>query len=155
MVKEQKKIRKMVEEVIETPTSKIWLGEDGILRQVVYPNVEITIDDVKEYLAVAVELSKGKKIPVLVDTRKIKFIDRKAREYITKEGVNVALSLALLIDSPLSRMIGNFFLGINRPSYPVKLFTSETKALEWLKGFHDSSVNIKGRISENNMAQEL
>jgi hypothetical protein len=31
--------------------------------------------------------------------------------------------------------MGNFFLGLNKPHFPTKLFTSEEKAEVWLKEF--------------------
>ena len=37
--------------------------------------------------------------------------------------------------SPLTRAIGNFFLGLNKPLMPTRLFTSEEEALAWLKTF--------------------
>ncbi len=43
-----------------------------------------------------------------------------------------ALGIQFLPKSPVIR---NFFLGINKPPYPVTLFNSEEKALEWLKTF--------------------
>jgi hypothetical protein len=42
---------------------------------------------------------------------------------------------ALIISSPLSRAIGNFFLGLNRTSMPTRLFTSEADALAWLSEY--------------------
>jgi hypothetical protein len=47
----------------------------------------------------------------------------------------VESAAALLIGSPLTRAIGNFFMGLNKPLIPTRLFTSETEALAWLKGF--------------------
>ncbi|MDH5682649.1 MAG: hypothetical protein OEZ36_13750 [Spirochaetota bacterium] len=35
-------------------------------------------------------------------------------------------------NSPISRVIGNFFLGLNRPLFPVKLFTEKNEASKWL-----------------------
>jgi hypothetical protein len=43
--------------------------------------------------------------------------------------------LALVVTSPLSRVIGNFLLRIQRPQMPASLFNSEESALRWLKGF--------------------
>ena len=34
--------------------------------------------------------------------------------------------------SPVSRTIGNFFLGLHRAPYPTRLFSSEREALGWL-----------------------
>jgi len=45
--------------------------------------------------------------------------------------------LAILIGSPVSRMLGNAYLGINKLPCPTKLFTDMEQAAEWLlKGNH-------------------
>lgn len=42
--------------------------------------------------------------------------------------------LPLLLQSPaLTRAIDNFFMGLNKPLFPTRLFTSEEEALTWLK----------------------
>jgi hypothetical protein len=35
----------------------------------------------------------------------------------------------------LSRALGNFFLGLNKPSMPTRLFDDQEQALAWLRGF--------------------
>jgi hypothetical protein len=45
------------------------------------------------------------------------------------------MSAAMLIDSAVSRMIGNIFLATQKTSFPVRLFNSEAEAIQWLKGF--------------------
>jgi hypothetical protein len=39
----------------------------------------------------------------------------------------------LIIGGPLSRIIGNFFLSVNKPLYPARLFDNEASALAWLQ----------------------
>ena len=117
-------------------TCKIWLGEDGIARSIYFPNAEETLADAKEYIATVVKISKGKRCPLFVDMRNCKSITREAREYYAGEKSAKAVSAAAgLIGSPVSRIIGNFFMRLNKPVLPTKIFTSETEALEWLKGF--------------------
>jgi len=126
----------MENEVVATPTAKVWLGEDGIVRTNYFPNVEETLADAKENIATVVKVSKGKRYPVLVGGRNVKSITREARAYYAGETTaNAVYAAAILIGSPVSRMIGNFFMNFNKPKYPLKLFTSETDAIEWLKGF--------------------
>jgi hypothetical protein len=123
-------------EEIETRTAKLYLGKDGISRSIIKPGAKITIDEIKENFAALSQITAGKKIPCLIDLRGIKSINREAREYISDEKTtNQVSTSALLVGSPLSKVIGNFSLGINKPPYPTKMFTSEEKALEWLKGF--------------------
>ena len=45
------------------------------------------------------------------------------------------VAIALLVGSPLSRVIGNFFVGLNRSTFPLRLFTSEEEAIAWLRTF--------------------
>jgi hypothetical protein len=98
--------------------------------------VEVTLENVTEVSRHLKKLSKGKKVPVFTDMRGLKSMTREARLFLSGEdAAQVTSAAALLIGSPLSKVIGNFFMGINKPPYPTKLFTSEEKALQWLKGF--------------------
>jgi len=133
---EQVREAEMENEVVLTRTAKVWLGEDGIVRANYFPNAEETLADAKESIATVVKVSKRKKCPVLVDSRNLKSITREARAYYAgEENAKVVNSTALLIDSPISKIIGNFFMNFNKPKFPTRLFTSETEAIEWLKGF--------------------
>ncbi len=123
-------------ELIETRTARIWLGEDGIIRSIVLRNAEQVLADVKENIAALVEVSQGKKRPLLVDIRIMKSVDREAREYLAgDEATRNNCATAMIVGSPLSRTIGNFIMIFNKPRFPTKLFTSEAAALAWLKEF--------------------
>jgi hypothetical protein len=60
---------------------------------------------------------------------------REAREAYAAEGHQYVSAAAVLIDNPVSRVIGNFFIGLNRPRLPMRLFVSEAEALAWLQTF--------------------
>jgi hypothetical protein len=71
-----------------------------------------------------------------VDSRNIKSISKEARKHFSTNGRTTKINcFALIIDSPLSRIIGNFFMGLNKPEIPARLFTSETEAISWLKQY--------------------
>lgn len=125
-----------VNDVIETKNARIWLGDDGIVRNVQKPGAEETLDTAKEGIAAIHKVSKGKKRPLLVDLKAQKSMSREAREFYSDDTRdNEANAVVLLVDSPVSRIIGSVFLGINKPKLPIKLFTSEGDAIAWLKGF--------------------
>ncbi len=44
-------------------------------------------------------------------------------------------AFGIIINSAVSRVLGNFYLGINKPSVPTKLFDNEIDAVKWLKQF--------------------
>lgn len=134
----------MEKEVIEITAAKISLEKDGILRIKMKDGADIELDDVKEIIETHLKLSKGKKVPVLTDARKVKAISREARQSSAEESSKISLANAVLVNSPLSRTLGRLYLGINKPSYPTKLFTSEDKAIKWLNGFNKKT-NDEGK----------
>ncbi|MFW9993407.1 MAG: hypothetical protein ACFFD4_15290 [Candidatus Odinarchaeota archaeon] len=123
--------------VIETRVARVRLEEDGIVRVVAIANRgEVMFNDAVEILAAHVKVTGGKKLPALIDMRQTGSVSREARQHLAgEEMTSVTSALALLTSSFLSKMVGNLYTGINNPGVPLKLFTSEVKAIEWLKGF--------------------
>ncbi len=125
-----------MENVVLTRISKLRFSKDGIGRIIFLPNAVITQDAIKEQFVACAKLSKGKKCPVLADARNIGSINRQARKYFaSEEALKITKAAAIVVGSPVTRVIGSFFMGLDKPPYPTKLFTSESKATEWLKRF--------------------
>ena len=121
---------------IEVRTQTIWLSDEGIVHAKLKPHIEVDHADAEEAVRAIGTLCNGKKRPVFVDISEIKFMSREARTYFAgPETANVKSAAALLIRSPLTKAIGNFFLGLNKPLFPTRLFISEAEALTWLRGF--------------------
>ena len=51
------------------------------------------------------------------------------------EATKYLTAAALIIANPVSRIIGNFFMGLNKTAFPFQLFTNQEEALKWLKSF--------------------
>ena len=115
-----------------------WMGDDGIVRTKVKPMAEVTLKEALENSKAVnsfIQQTK-KKYPLLIDSRNIKSITKEARDHFAVRNRETSINcFAVLIDSPLSRIIGNFFMGLNKPSVPAKLFTNEKDALEWLQQY--------------------
>jgi len=128
----------MENKVIETRTARIWLDQDGILHNTFLPNAEVGFEDAKEIGIANAKAAGGKKVVSLIDARKVKSAVREARKFgVRDETETTRVATAILVDSPISRVIGNFFINIDKPPYPTRLFTTETKAIDWLKEFFD------------------
>ncbi len=95
----------------------------------------ITLDVAKQAVEARLRFCEGSSHPALIDMRKIKSVTKEAREYLAREGAEGIRAGALLIGSPLTRMLGNIFLQINKPEVPTRLFTSEESAKQWLRKF--------------------
>lgn len=95
---------------------------------------EMTLTDAKEALAATAHLSQGRRLPVLVDSRGIKSQSKQARDLFgSEEAAAVCASVALLVGTPVSRVIGNFFLRRMSQPIPTQLFTEEASAIQWLR----------------------
>lgn len=122
--------------VFQTRTSKVWLGEDGIVRLISLPVKAISLADAENNWAAVAEAGQGVARPILGDIREVRGISREARKfYASDDTARIVSAIALQVDSPISRMIGNLFLGFNKPPAPVRLFGNNDEAIAWLKGF--------------------
>jgi len=113
-----------------------WMGEDGICRTKVKEDAEISLDDAMENTVVVTSFFKDKKFPIMIDARGIKSMSREARSHFSAHGRDSKTNaFDIIIKSPISRVVGNFFLGISKPSVPTKLFENEEDAKHWLQTF--------------------
>lgn len=111
-----------------------WKGEDGIVRTQVKLKIDIGITEAKENSELVNRLIGKNKAPLIVDNREIKSISKEARDHFSISNRESSVSaIAIIIDSSLSRMVANFYLGINKPKVPVKLFNQEELAVKWCK----------------------
>ena len=59
--------------------------------------------------------------------------DAEARRAYTTLDPALIYGGALVVGNPLSRALGSFFIGLNRPRVPTKLFDSVENGVQWLK----------------------
>jgi hypothetical protein len=112
------------------------LEGDGICRTIVKPDAEILLSHAIENTENVSRLFSGVPGPLFVDLRKIKSMSKEARDHFSMRGRTAKVNaIGLLIKSPVSRVIGNFYMLFSKPSTPTKLFTEEKNAIAWLKQF--------------------
>ncbi len=128
----------MKKKVIKTRNAEIWMDEHGICNQIYSSGARVTYEDTLNECRLISEMSGPEKVPILVDLNLVKSVCRESRMYYAgTEAEKIFKVAALLVGTQMSRVLGNFFIGLNKPVVPVKLFTSEKEALKWLKGFDD------------------
>jgi len=123
--------------IIQTRIGKAWLDANNILWIQILPQANITLTDAEESIQASQLLLQGiEYFGILLDIRKIKFINYQARQYyslLSTSRSSRSLAIAILVGSPVSQIIGSFFIGLNRPQKPIKLFTHGFEAIKWLK----------------------
>jgi hypothetical protein len=116
--------------------AKIWVGEDSIVRIIYVPGAEPTLEDARKILDAYHKLRKGRRLPLLIDTRTMKSFARGARQlFAGEEAQGCASAAAIIVDTPVTKVLANFYLGLSKPRLPSRLFSSEDEALAWLKGY--------------------
>lgn len=120
---------------IETRTAIVRRADDRLLRFDMRAGATVELADARELAAATRALMGATPSLVLVDLRQLRAVTREARIHLANpDAGTAAAAVALLVKSPVSRMIGNFFLGVSRASYPTRVFDSEQDALDWLAG---------------------
>jgi hypothetical protein len=111
----------------------VWeLAADGVARIRWTSGAVITDGLAGATLAELAALTFGKRVPVLADIRKVKSMTREARKHYGRV-TDMVSAIALLVASPATQVIATFFLGLNRPDVPTRMFTDEDAALTWLR----------------------
>ena len=78
-----------------------------------------------------------KSYPSLFDITEVKQTTKEARDFMANEGNDLVLASAMIVTNPMLKMMANFYIMVNRPKNPTKLFTDRESALEWLSQFRE------------------
>ncbi|MBL8613477.1 MAG: hypothetical protein JNL38_39420 [Myxococcales bacterium] len=126
-------LRPVPPEATTTRTCSLWV--DGpFLRARFLPAARVELADAVENLEVSARLTGGEPHLAIIDLRGLHSQSAEARAlFAGPEASRVSRAVALVVGSPLTRMIGNFFLGFNKPKEPTRLCASEREAEEWLQ----------------------
>lgn len=123
---------------IETTTAHL-IDEEDILYVVFKKDADVNESDVKEISAARIKLLRGKKQQlVLADIRNIGFLSNEAKKHgASEEVVAITKAMALITKSLATKIMANFFILINKPAHPTRMFRSVEDAKKWLKKFEE------------------
>ncbi|MBD3638225.1 MAG: STAS/SEC14 domain-containing protein [Crocinitomicaceae bacterium] len=116
----------------ETTTLNIILFDNGIASFRAKPSMtrEFTLKDVREIHAEIITFNRVNRLFLIHIENGMYSLE--ARKYLANVEKTLADKIAMVAQKPLQKVVGNFFLGINRPPIPIKLFTNQDEAKEWL-----------------------
>ncbi|MUP46541.1 hypothetical protein E0K83_12410 [Gramella sp. BOM4] len=109
--------------------------EDGILFFVYKANTVIDLKAAESIVKDRIRFQNEKELPILCDMRQLHIVEKPARDYLAAEGSYLAKAVALVVKELYTEKLVDVFLQTSKPSVPTRRFTSETKALEFLKQF--------------------
>lgn len=121
----------------DMPASTIWI-RDGIVYSTPKTGMSRSVSaaqmdtDIKRFR----EIVGDKKVCLVVEINpKSKPAPKEERDQVSAQMASFAKAMALIISSPVTRMMANLFFGFNPPSYHVKMFSNEKDATNWIKQY--------------------
>lgn len=121
---------------METKSALISMRPDLIVHVAFREKITIGIFEQEENRRALIEITKGKKCPVLYTAGSGIVVTREARENARKtEPYTPVLARALLSSDMTYRLLLAFYEKFYRPIIPLKSFTAEAEALRWLRKF--------------------
>ena len=95
--------------------------------------MEMDVTDAREAVQKTFAIAREKRTAVLVDLRGIRSQSRQARDYLSSSEMQpMFAAVALLIASPVSQVVGTFFMRLRQQPVPTRLFLDEEQAVDWL-----------------------
>jgi hypothetical protein len=119
--------------MVFTETSRFFMRDDGIvIHEVVSPRKQ-TVAHVQANIRAFEQVAGGQPRLLLVDMKVNYSLEPKARAYYAgPEAARGLLATALITPSAATRILGNFFLALNHPPYPCRMFATVDEGLTWL-----------------------
>lgn len=122
--------------IVDTEKYTIILKMNGIMHFHLKSKHEITYDDMHYMLNHVNQIGKGKKFPNLITFEDYVTISREAREFAASDASNIyTICDAFVVKKTALKLLGNFYLVINKPNSPTKMFEDEESACNWLLNF--------------------
>jgi len=119
----------------QTQTASHWL-RDGILISRANSALVMDVDEAREITKIYKALSSLPR-PILVIFSRGGSQSRACRDYFSNDPDHLTTysAVALVAGSPVAKVLANFFMGLNRPQRPTRMFTDPTEARAWLEQF--------------------
>jgi hypothetical protein len=118
----------------EGELATFWFDELGILCAKA-KNVPRSLETQKQNYAFIRQITGNRKVCLLSEMTDSSPLDKETRDYVAKELPFVFHAMAVMSDSPTGKIIANLFLALKNQPIPIRMFSSELTAKEWLKQY--------------------
>jgi hypothetical protein len=114
----------------------LYLRADGIMYVRISPEKEESVPLVKEMVKKMGEMVNYQQVPLLAHHEEFALPGKANRDYwAKKESCPYSKADAFMIKSVAMKLIANFYLRLNKPQRPTRMFVDEREAIKWLKTF--------------------
>ncbi|NMN38025.1 STAS/SEC14 domain-containing protein [Pedobacter sp. SG918] len=121
-------------QLIEGEIADYLLTDDGILISY-SKSVLRTVENISANVALVKEITGNKKVPLLIYLKNSPVPDKETRKFSTEQLPQIYTAMAMVSKPGLAQLIMKILFKFQNPPIPIKSFTDDKKAMEWLKQF--------------------
>ena len=119
--------------VYEGEIATYWF-EDGILVSL-SKSPKRTVDNITRNVALVKKITGNKRVPLLIYLSNSPVPDKETRKFATEQLPIIYSAMAMVSKPGLARFIMNILFLLKPPPIPMKSFTDEHAAKNWLKQY--------------------
>ena len=120
---------------IELPFATIYFKKEGYIH-LHFKNHSGNLEESKKIFHLVRKNSPWDKCPFLISGDEFSSQDKDAKAFNTGKEVTKHMSAqAFIVSNAIQKITVNFFVKMFKPTVPLKIFTSEAAAIQWLMTF--------------------
>ncbi len=121
-------------ELIKGEIADYHYGDDGILYSYSKSTLR-TVKTISDNIALVRRITGNKIVPLLIYLSNSPVPDKETRRFSTEQLPKVYKAMAMVSKPGLSKLIMNILFRLKTPPIPMKSFTNDQEAREWLKQY--------------------
>ncbi|MGI8635902.1 MAG: STAS/SEC14 domain-containing protein [Segetibacter sp.] len=119
--------------IFEGEIADYWL-DDGILVSL-SKSPKRTVENITGNIALVRSITNNRKVPLLIYLSNSAIPDKETRKFSSEQLPNIYTAMAIVSKPGLASLIMNVLFKFKAPTIPIRNFTDDKEAKEWLKQF--------------------
>jgi len=121
-------------EMFEGEIANYWLDDSGILVSV-SKSPRRTVANITANVALVKQITNNKKLPLLIYLCNSPMPDSETRKFVNEQLPTIYKAMAMVSKPGLASFIMRFLFKLRQPPIPMKSFTDDVAAKQWLQQF--------------------
>ena len=121
-------------QLIEGEIADYLLTDDGILISY-SKSILRTVENISANVELVKKITGNKKVPLLIYLKNSPVPDKETRKFSTEQLPQIYTAMAMVSKPGLAQLIMKILFKFQIPPIPMKSFTDDEKAMEWLRQF--------------------
>lgn len=121
-------------QLIEGEIADYLLTDDGILISY-SKSILRTVENIAANVELVKKITGNKKVPLLIYLKNAPVPDKETRKFSTEQLPQIYTAMAMVSKPGLAQLITKILFKFQIPPIPIKSFTDDEKAMEWLRQF--------------------